>query len=316
MKRLKLSGFDLGVVIVFSVLTVMGIAAWWFLSGSLQDAVTAAQAAKTNFDKYSSAYHFVVSKPNAKVLQANIDLLKAQLDPLIKNQLVTKENQLHAKSKEDPVAWKHDLEDEIHRLSAAAKLHSVALPANFYFGFTRYQGQNPGDAQTVVLSKQLLGVEQLASILIKANVNNIKAIRRTYEEDPHTQSADTNPAAMADGDHLPGSATIAAGGDYTAYPFELDFESTTENLRPVIDGIIQAPYVFVIRAITVENSVQDSPKISDLDRMAGSSSGASPGDTSQTKGTQFLFGLETLRVKLQVDMIEWNADTKPSTPHK
>ena len=143
MKKLSLSGFDLGVIIAFVVLTLMGIGAWWYLSTELQAAVDQAQQAKGDFDKYSSAYRFVVSRANGKILQNNIDLLKAQLDPLIHKKFLPKENELHAKGKEDPVTWKHDLDDEIRRLTAAAKLHGVALPNNFYFGFFELSRPEP-----------------------------------------------------------------------------------------------------------------------------------------------------------------------------
>jgi hypothetical protein len=329
MKKLNLSGFDLGVIIAFAVLTLMGVGAWWYLSGALQDAVAQTATAKANFDKYSTKYSIVVSRTSGKARQANIDVLKAQLDPLIHTTLQSSANKLHSIQKEDPVAWKHDLDDEVRSLTAAAKLHSVTLPNNFYFGFSRYQSQGPNDEQTVVLSKQLLGVEQLATILINAPVNGIQAIRRTYEEDSHT-SRGAGPGAV-EGDRLAGFSLSALGGVspaprtggaaaaptpiYTAYPFEVDLETTSENLRPVIDNLVQSPYIFVIRTLTIENSVPNSPVISDLDRLAGpppsSVLGTSPGEVAAapvTKGPQYLFGNSILKVKIRVDMIEWDTD--------
>ena len=38
MKKLKLSGFDLGIIIAFAVLTLLGGGAWWYLSSGLQTA--------------------------------------------------------------------------------------------------------------------------------------------------------------------------------------------------------------------------------------------------------------------------------------
>ena len=73
-----------------------------------------------DFKKYSTKYNVVVSASNEKNLRANIDLIKAQLDPLVLTKLQSKENKLHSIEKEDPVAWKHDLDDEVHRLNAAA----------------------------------------------------------------------------------------------------------------------------------------------------------------------------------------------------
>ena len=86
-------------------------------------------------------------------------------------------------------------------------------------------------------------------------------------------------------------------------------------MRTVISGLIQSPYVFVIRTINVKNSNPNSPAISSLDAMAGTPPSSvvetSPGEvaaTVSTKGPQYLFGNETIAVKLRVDLIEWTAD--------
>jgi hypothetical protein len=316
MKKLNLSGFDLGVIIAFVVVTLIGGGAWYYLSDQLQAAQAAVGKAKSDFDTYSTKYNVVVSPSNEKVLEANIEVLKAQLDPLIQTKLLPKENKLRTIDKEDPVAWKHDLDDEVHRLSAAAKVHSVSLPPNFYFSFSRYLSASPSDEQTAVLSKQLVGVEELAKILINAPVKGIQDIRRTYEEDPH--SGGGNAFASAGGEsQLSGYAITAAGHAYIAYPFEVDFETTPENLRPILDSLLQSPYLFVVRTLTIQNSISNSPQLSDLDRLAGppapSVTDSAPGEVGATppvKGPQYLFGNATLMIKARIDMIEWNAEVK------
>ena len=178
MKKLSLSKFDIGYIIAFVVVGLLGGGAWWYLSGQLQTEQAAVAAANDNFKKFSmnNKYHVVVNSSNIKTLQSNIDLLKAQINPLIPAKLQSKENKLHSIDKEDPVAWKHELDDNVHGLTAAAKNHGVGLPPNFYFGFSRYLSTNPNDEQTTVLSKQLLGVEELATILINSQVKNIVGI--------------------------------------------------------------------------------------------------------------------------------------------
>jgi hypothetical protein len=313
MKKLNLSGFDLGVIIAAVAIAVLGAGAWWYLSGALQDAQGEVTSAKKDFDNYSTKYHFVVSTSNGRTLKANIDLIKAQLYPLIQAELLPKENKLPSIEKEDPVAWKHDLDDEVSRLNRAAKLHGVGLPPNFYFGFSRYQSQSPSDEQTAVLSKQLVGVEALTTILINAQVKDIHGISRTYEEDPHGGGGGSGSAAE-DADHLAGYALNAPGNDYTAYPFEVDFDTTVENLRPIVNNLIQSPYVFVLRTLRIENDHPNSPTNGTLDQLAGPPAtpmtDAGPGEvaTTPTKGPQFLFGNATLRIKARIDMIEWNAD--------
>jgi hypothetical protein len=321
MKKLKLSGFDLGVIIAFVLVTLLGGGGWWYLSSALQDAQAEVAAAKADFDKYSKKSNVVVSPPNEKALEVNIDLLKSHLDPLIEARLLPKENKLRTIEKEDPVEWKHDLDDDVHRLNTAAKAHVVTVPPNFYFGFSRYLNQSPSDEQTAVLKKQLVGVEQLATILINAPVKGIQAIRRTYEEDPHTGGG-ASPGMTPEGDHLGGYALTAPGNAYTAYPFEIDFETTSENLRTVIDNLVQSPYVFVVRTLSIQNTRPNSPLLNDLDKLAATPAdssviSSSPGEVAAAappKGPQFLFGNSTLKVKIRIDMIEWNAALSEAPP--
>ena len=325
MKKLKLSGFDLGVIIAFAVITLLGGGAWWYLSGQLQTAVDDVGKAKADFDRFSVAKggpdNIVVSPSNGKTLQANIDQIKAQIEPLISTKLQPKDNKLRSIEKEDPVAWKHDLDDEVHRLNAAAKVHGVTVPPNFYFGFSRYLSSSPSDEQTAILSKQLVGVEQLATILINAPVKEIKAIRRTYEEDPHTAGS-SGSGSTSDVDHLSGYALDAAANAYTAYPFEVDFETTSENLRPIINNLIQSPYLFVVRTLSIQNTKINSPMVSELADLAGPPSGSvvgtAPGEvaatTPPTKGPQFLFGDSTIKIKMRLDMIEWKAEVTENKP--
>jgi hypothetical protein len=236
--------------------------------------------------------------------------------------LLPKENKLSSISREDPVAWKQDLDDAVNRLSHAAQAHQVTLPANFYFGFSRYSTQNPRDEQTTVLSKQLMGIEQISTILINAPVSGIQMIRRTYEEDPHSDSGNS-PGADLDSDRLGGYALSAPGNVYTAYPFEIEFEASPENFRTVLDNLMQSPYVFIVRAVSVENSNPNSPRLTDLDKIAetpdSSVVSSAPGEvanTTSTKGPQKFFGYSTLKIKARIDMIEWHADVSAGQPNK
>ena len=312
----NLSKFDLGFIIAFVVVTLMGGGGYWYLSGLLDDAQNQDKSAKEMFDKYSKdpKYKVAVSPTNIKILQDNIDVLKKQIDPLIPAELQPKENKLPTIPKEDPVAWKHDLDDDVHRLTAAAKTRGVIIPANFYFGFSRYLSQSPGDEQTLVLSKQLLGVDEIANILIKAPVKSIQAINRTYEEDPH-QGSGNSPGPSGEKDHLVGYAFTAPNNTYISYPFEADFVTTSESLRSILSELAQSPYIFVVRTISVTNSAvtgsgSGSPELNILDSLAGTSGPVSTdisAGPAPVKGPQYLFGANdsTIKVKMRIDMIEW-----------
>ncbi|MEI9999048.1 MAG: hypothetical protein WDO13_07710 [Verrucomicrobiota bacterium] len=310
--KIKLSVFDIGMLIAFAVVTLAGVGAWWYLSGALQDAQAADAQAKHDFDTYSSKSDYVVSASNLKTLHGNSDILQAQIDPVLQASLLQKGNDLHTIEKEDPVAWRHDLDDIVRDLNARARARNITLPNNFYFGFSRYLSQSPGDEQTGVLKKQLTGIRSLVEILINAPIRSLSAVRRTYEEDAPASSGGGE--RSSDGDRLPGSAVVAAGGAYTAYPFEVEFTTTPENLRGVVDNIIHSPYLFVIRSLSIQNEAMESPRQDTLDKMAGSPTtstvvDSAPGEVAANtapKAPQYLFGDKLLKVKLRLDMIEWN----------
>jgi hypothetical protein len=329
MKKLKiqLSGFDIGMIVAFVVVTLLGFGAWWYLSGMLLAAQQADASVKTDYDTYSVKGGTIVNPSNVKNLQANSDLLKAKVDPVIATYLLPKDNKLSAVDKEDPVAWKKDLDDDVHALNALAKSHNVVVPNNYnyYFGFSRYLSASPNDDQTAVLTKQRLGIKELANILINDQVKSIGFVRRTYEEDPHSGSggAILGPNHADTGDQLTGYAVSAAGNAYVAYPFEIQFSATAETLRPVVDDLVKSPYLFVIRTVEIHNSNLNSPQVDDLAKMAETTPGASsvigtaPGETAQsapTKGPQHLFGDSTLTVKIRLDMVEWNPAVKNTDP--
>jgi hypothetical protein len=319
----KLSAFDLGMIIAFVVVALLGAGAWWYLSGQLQTATDQVKSDYEAFNRYSVSKgtgpdSIVVSPSNGKILQNNIDLLTAQINPLIQANLLAKDNTMSSIANEDPVAWKQRLDDDVHRLTAAAKIHGVTLPPNFYFGFSRYLSQSPRDEQTAVLTKQLLGIDRIADILINTPVKNVTSIRRTYEEDARPTTGNQGPSfseASTESDRVNGTSITAPGGIYTDYPFEVDFETTSEGLRPILDGLIHSPYVFIVRTLTIANTLSSSPQLADLDRLAGSPTpsvvSSSPGEvasTTSTKGPQYLFGNSTVKVKARIDLIEWTGD--------
>ena len=73
-KQFKLSGFDLGIVIAFVVVTLLGGGAWWYLSGELTDAQTDRRGQqRADFDKYSVEKPIprcASALPNQKTLQS------------------------------------------------------------------------------------------------------------------------------------------------------------------------------------------------------------------------------------------------------
>jgi len=311
--KLQLSKFDIGMLIAFAVVGLLGGGAWYYLSGQLTAAQNACAQVKGEYDSFATTKGIIVSPANAKTLQANSDLLQQQLDPVMGTYLLAKGNDLKDVQGMDPVGWKKELDDDVKELTAKAKGHSVTLPEHFYFGFSRYLTESPSDAATKVLTKQRHAIKTITDLLIDSQVKSIAKVRRSYEEDAHN-----GPGAMGGGEHMEGDQlggyAVVVPDMYTAYPFEFEFDASPETLRPVLEGLLKSPYLFVLRSIEIHNGQLDSPRIDDLAKLAGSNGSSSvinadPGATATqtpTVGPQKLFGYAPLHVKMRVDMIEWN----------
>jgi hypothetical protein len=307
----NLSQFDMTMIVVFVIVSLLGGGGAYYLATyQLAPAQQEIQTIDNEFKTYTDRMIFLPTQKNVKVLQGNIDMIKSQLDPLIQNNLQAPGNTLGTIHNENTVDWKHKLDLEVAKLNAAAKVQGVQLPSdNYYYSFARYLSQAPSEPKTGVLSKQLLAVETMTNIIIGAQVNALKAIRRTAEEDDH---AYVQQGAPGSGDLLTGHSIDIGGGIYTAYPFEIEFDATTDAIRKIINDLTQSPYVFVIRSVTVSNQTTGSPQLGDLDKIAGvqqsTSVTDSPGVVAATKsraGPQYLFGNEILHVQIRVDFIEW-----------
>jgi hypothetical protein len=324
----KLSKFDIGMIIAFVVVALLGGAGWWWLSGELETAQGEAQNAAGQFDTYSKKEVYLPTRSNLTTLQNNISLMTAQLDPLVKSTLQSPKNGLADIQQLDTVAWKHSLDDEVSRLNAAAKTHGISVPDGFYYGFSRYLNTNPNQDATTVLEKQQLAIGAISDILINAPVRSIVTVARTYEEDGDAASSPGLPSrsGQAGGSQLGGHSVDSPGGVYTAYPFEFEFDADTESLRAVVNGLMKADYVFVIRSVMVQNERLDSPKTTDLPQMAGvngdsqpSLINSSPGAVAATQpvptvGLQYLFGDEALHVRMRIDLIDWHGIAQTTAP--
>lgn len=193
-----------------------------------------------------------------------------------------------------PDAWKRLMNEKRLELDRKAEANRVKLPENFYYGFSRYRLPNPEAQFTAELGVQLIALNRLASILIDSRVEAIQSMRRVQFED--------GPRA---GGPIAGEEGLAASilqdplKLYWLYPFEVTFRCATVQLARVVQGIAEAPELFLIRFIQIENEVSEIKRRSAIQPQTG----------NQLGQTDRLFvtvvGDELLNIRLRVDLLLW-----------
>jgi len=290
----KLSKFEIGMIAAFVVVTGAGIGGYIYTSGLVETSKADLTNANAELQKLVKQ-RYLPSDANIKMLEGNVSSLSAALKPIQEQILKSPENKLGQMQAQNPVTWKNsDLDQTVQRLTALAKGRRVALPTDYYFGFSRYQKSNPSEQATLTLGKQLYGVEQLATKLFESgdggSVVALRSIRRTFDED-----ATAAQGGGADGgEALRGTSQLGSGKLYRVYPFEVEFVGTTSGLRAYLNSLFKTPVLFVVRSLQVTNSKIESPKVGDLGK-----------GSNEKAGRDFVFGGEQLTVLVRVDMIEW-----------
>ena len=168
----------------------------------------------------------------------------------------------------------------------------------FAFGFSRYDAKFPCRNPVAnreecarllaLLSKQLVTVEQLASLLISNRVEEISAIQRTEVEPGEVSSDALNLPIQAEPNAL-----------YQTYPFELRFSCDTPVLRSFLNNLMQADGLFIVRALKVETV---AVQMKALDALAATGETEPVGVRRKRR----------LNVTLQIDLIEFTPTGKPN----
>ena len=162
MKKLSpLSGFDIGVIIAFVVVALLGGAAWWFLRANSGGAGRSARLAKADYRHLchgeSLGHHrrsaLQCKGPPGQYRPAQGAARSSDPAP----NCCRRETRSDVHEKEDPVAWKHDLDDEVNRLNDRGQGPRRDPAAQFLFRLFPLPNQSPSDEQTAVLNKQLAG---------------------------------------------------------------------------------------------------------------------------------------------------------------
>lgn len=308
----KPSKFDIGMVAAFVLVTGAGIGGYFYTASLVDTAQQEMNAAAGDLQKLVKE-KYLPSDNNIKVLSDNIKQQRDVLQPIEDKVLQSPENPLSKIETENPVTWKNNgLTPTIQKLTTLAHSKHMSLPPDYFFGFARYHAANPPEPSTLILSKQLYGIEQLVTALIgsadSSGVTALREVRRTFDEDAGSSDFNSGNPSEA-GDAIPGTVKTGSNGLYRAYPLEIEFTCNTTGLRAFLNNVNQLPVIFIVRSVQISNTRLDSPKVADLAKASDTRG------TASSVGREFVFGAEQLLVRVRVDMVEW-LGTKGAQPSK
>ena len=157
--------------------------------------------------------------------------------------------------------FQNRLRDVVAGVTTLARQNNVTLPESFYLGFDPYRVAVPPAEAAPLLAMQLKSCEQVARTLISRRVERVMTFRRAaLREEGGTQLMPT-PTTSA-----PVPATGRRGDDdnpaispVTFYPLQVDFHAPPGVLRDVLDDLLKAQPLYVIRALRVKNERDKGP---------------------------------------------------------
>ncbi|MES2308661.1 MAG: Amuc_1100 family pilus-like protein [Verrucomicrobiota bacterium] len=292
--KTKLTTFEWIIVGTMILVFVLGGVSAFILSGKVQDKKTELDAdtqsiiSISKHEHYPNAQNMEQIKENSKQVEGFMISLKPILQP--------SENQLQDVKEVEAVDFKQQLSTTADSLRALAKAQSVIIPVDFYFGFSRYQKQNPKKKDTLILGKQLLGIEKLIANLISYGPQKIESVSRSFEEDGEIKKGSLDP------EQLKFSSFTHPEGFYTTYPLEVEFVGTPATLQQFLNGIAKLPYLYVVRSCYSTSLKPVPPRLDELQRQYAA--GTAPQGTKLPPLVPVL-GEEKIKFKVRVDLVEW-----------
>jgi hypothetical protein len=304
----KLSQLQLIALIGFVSLTLFGIGAYLWLSSELdnaQQALTLRSAEKQKLLTRRTVPH----PTSIETLTKNNEILTASLETL-QARLKTGNPLLQGVVQKNAVVFKQEVFDTAKKLTELAKKKNVQLPANFYFGFSKYVTQNPEDRDTVFLGKQVLAVREFVTALLESEIGRLDAVRRTTDE---TSSPTSSSIDSSNPDALRGRLTRPPNSSYQVYPFEIECVGKPLALRQFLNRLTELPLIFVVRSVHISSTQPNPARLEDLARLAESPASISvPG---RDKPPVPAMGFEDIKIRIRLDLVEWTGpQATPVTP--
>ncbi len=304
--KTKLNTFEWTMISLMGVVFIAGITGAVLITSKVQEKKTELENHSRTLIAISGRTHYP-SAENMKVLTENSKILEGFLISL-KPILLPSENRLTEIKEIESVEFKEQLSKSVDDLRALAKAKNVSIPAEFYFGFSRYQKQNPKKKDTLVLGKQLLGVEKLVALLIACTPQKIESIGRSFEEEGEIKKS-----GSLEPEQIKFPSFHHSEGIYTTYPIEIEFIGVTATLQQFLNEMNKLPYLYVVRSCYATSLKPVPSRLDELQRqfVATPTTG---GSAVKAPPLVPVLGEEKIKFKVRVDFIEWHGVSKMTTP--
>lgn len=260
----------------------------------------------TRFQETSDAYTAAVQKlhglqnrvpfPNAE----NLDKTK-QLEAQYKKELTDLQQQLEKMEIPitpgvSPQTFQDDLRTAVNRTAEKAEAAGVALPKDFYLGFSQYKDSPPSNAAAPALARQLKVIDKLVSDLISFKIQSIDYLERK-------PLPEEGGAAPAPGDQKDKKVT-----GIQRFPISLGYTAEQGKFRVAFNSLLNNEQFFIVRALSVQNTSPAGPPVAQADPTGATGAGGAPG--AGANDLNVILGRESVQVSLRLEMITFAPEAK------
>ncbi|MDA1204589.1 MAG: Amuc_1100 family pilus-like protein [Verrucomicrobia bacterium] len=192
-----------------------------------------------------------------------------------------------------PQQFQDQLSEAAGNILAKAQAGDIALPEDFYLGFTQYKNQPPTTAAAPALGQQLASISNVVRLLLESRVTEITSITRIPLPEEAEKKEDQ---ARTEAGKLP---------ELLLAVFDVEFVAEQANFRQALNFIANAQPMVLVRVVSVANSNPMAPsKENPPENQDEPAVAETPG---QPPPIPVLFGQENLTVKLRLASVSVSA---------
>lgn len=229
------------------------------------------------------------SQENTLTLAANTDAIKTSLQKQINDfqsyQITLPPELDNTNALPSPSFFQDYLQKEVYSLEEMASQAEITLPKDFYLGLHQFQNISPDRKELTKILQQEVALSWIAKKIMEQHGLKL------HQFEWHS---------IAENDQ---QRLFSSLGFLT-----LQFTTDEKSFQKLFNEIIQSPYFFVIKTITVENSQQSPPS-----RLLEQAETSSETISISQPGIKIIFGREKVCVSMKIEILDFHASEKKAT---